>query len=121
MKRKVFTTTLLVCCFAVCLAAIADLTGKWAGTLKTPDGEEMPVNYTFKANGDKLTGNGASPDGDIPIKDGKINGADFSFTVTYNGTDIKNTGKFYAEADSVALDIDFNGTKMHTTLKRANK
>jgi hypothetical protein len=121
MKKKIFTTTALVCYFMVCFAIVADLTGKWTGTLKTPDGNEFPVNYTFKVDGDKLTGMGSSPSGDIQITDGKINGSDFSFIVSFNGTDIKNTGKFYAEADSVALDIDFNGMKMHSTLKRADK
>jgi len=121
MKIKTLTTTAVLCCFIVCLAVVADLTGKWTGTLKTPDGDEMPINYTFKVDGDKLTGVGSSPQGDIAITDGKINGSAFSFTVSFNGTDIKNTGKFYAEADSVGLDINYNETKMHTTLKRADK
>ncbi len=70
MKRKIFTTTALVCCFMVCFAIVADLTGKWTGVLKTPDGNEFPINYTFKVDGDKLTGVGSSPNGDIAINDG---------------------------------------------------
>ncbi len=121
MKKRIFAPVALVCCFILCVAIVADLTGKWTGTLKTPDGNEIPINYTFKVDGDKLAGSGTSPQGDLPITDGKISGADFTFVVSYNGTDIKNTGKFYAEADSVGLDIDFEGTKMHTTLKRDDK
>jgi len=121
MKRKFFITTALLFCLVACFAfaIVADLTGKWTGILKTPDGNEFPLNYTFKADGNQLTGMASSPNGDVPFTDGKINGSDFSFTLSFNGTDIKNTGKFYPQADSVGMDIDFNGTKMHTTLKRS--
>ena len=34
MNRKLFITTALVCSFMVCLAVLADLNGKWTGTLK---------------------------------------------------------------------------------------
>lgn len=120
MKRKIFITTALVCCFMVCLAiAIADLNGKWNGVLLAPDGNEYPLSYTYKIDGDKLTGVGSSPQGDVPLTDGKVTGNDFSYNISVNGMDFKNTGKFYPEADSIGLDIDFNGMKMHTTLKRS--
>jgi hypothetical protein len=121
MKRKIFTTTALVCCFMVCFAIAADLAGKWTGTLKTPDGNEIPLTYIFKTDSGKLAGTVSSPQGDVPITDGKLNGNDFTFSLSVNGTDIKNTGKFYPEADSVGMDIDFNGMKFHTTLKRDSK
>ena len=119
MKRKIFTTTTLVCGFLICLAAVvADLSGKWTGTLKTPDGNEFPLSYTLKLDGGKLTGMASSPQGDVAIGDGKVDGDTFTFTVPVNGADIKHTGKYYAAADSVGMDIDFNGQKFHTTLKR---
>lgn len=118
MKRTFFTTTALVCCFMVCFAIIADLSGKWTGTVKTPDGQEIPLTYVLKADGDKLTGSAVSPQGEVEITDGKTNGTDFTFNVSVNGTDIKHTGKLYAAADSISLNIDFNGSNLHTTLKR---
>ncbi|ASU32889.1 hypothetical protein [Mucilaginibacter xinganensis] len=117
--KKVFITTALLCCFAVCFAFVADLTGKWTGSLLAPDGNEYPLSYNFKVDGDKLTGTGDSPAGSVAIADGKISGNDFSFSIPVNGVDIKNTCKFYPEADSVGMDIDYNGMKMHATLKRA--
>ena len=119
MKRKIFTTTALVCCFMVCFAIIADIAGKWTGTLKTPDGNEIPLTYTFKLDSGKVKGNVESPQGTIDITDGKINGNDFTFSLSVNGTDVKHTGKFYPAADSIGMDIDFNGSKLHTTLKRS--
>jgi hypothetical protein len=122
MKRKIFTTVALVCCFMICLAAaISDLTGKWVGTLNTPDGNQVPLSYVLKADGANLTGTATTPQGDISITDGKITGDTFSFNVSLNGSDFKHSGKFYAAADSVGLDVDANGMKFHTTLKRDNK
>jgi len=122
MKKKIFTTTALVCCFLVCFAIVGDLVGKWSGTLKTPDGNEFPLSYTFKTDSGKLTGIVSGPQGDVPIADGKIiSPTDFTFSISVDGTDIKHTGKFYPDADSIGMDIDYQGMKMHATLKRDAK
>ncbi len=118
MKRKLFTTAALLFCFAVCFAMVADLTGKWTGTIKTPDGSELPVTYNFKADGNKLTGTAESPQGTVPIDDGKIDGDKFTFKVNVGGTDYPHTGKMYA--DSCGMDLDFGGSSVHFTIKRAN-
>jgi hypothetical protein len=120
MKRKIFTTTALVCCFVVCLAAaIAALSGKWTGTLKAPDGNEYPLNYTFKVDSGKLTGTGQSPQGTVDLTDGKLKGDSLSFSIDVGGVKILNTGKYYSAGDSISLNIDYQGMKMHSTLKRA--
>ena len=119
MKKKIFATVALVCCLLVCFAIAGDLAGKWSGTLNTPDGNQLALTYTFKTDSGKLTGMASSPQGDIPIADGKlISPTDFTFNISVNGADAKHTGKFYPAADSVGMDIDFSGTKMHLTLKR---
>jgi hypothetical protein len=121
MKKRIFTTAALVCCIMVCFAIAAGIAGKWTGTLKTPDGNEFPLTYTFKTDSGKLTGIASSPQGDVNISDAKMSSAtDFTFSLSVNGTDIKHTGKYYPDADSIGMDIDFQGTKMHTTLKRSN-
>jgi hypothetical protein len=119
MKKKLFSTIALVfCAFLVCLAVVADLTGKWSGSLKTPNGS-FPLKYTFKAEGEKLTGTADGDQGSLPITDGKISGNNFVFNLDYNGTPIKNAGKFYG--DSITVDMDFNGTNMHGVLKRVEE
>jgi hypothetical protein len=120
MKSKFFLTTALVCGALFCFAAFADLSGKWSTSFKTQDGTEFPLTYTFKIDGEKLTGTVGSSQGDIEMTDGKITGTDFSFTVSVNGTDVKNVGKYYAAADSAGIDVDFGGMKSHLALKRAN-
>ncbi|WP_428329960.1 hypothetical protein [Mucilaginibacter sp.] len=117
MKKRFFTTTALLCCFVVCFAVIADITGKWSGSITTPDGQDLPVSYTFKVDGEKLTGEATSPGGTVTVDDGKIKDDTFSFKVTVQGNDYPHTGKVYA--DSIAMDVDFGGQKTHTVLKRA--
>lgn len=122
MKAKIMTTMLLMCSFIVCLAvAAADLNGKWTGLLKTPDGNEFPLSYVFKVDGDKLTGTATGPNGDTPITAGKVDGANFTFSLGVNGSDITHTCKYYSDGDSVSVNIDFNGAKMHAQLKRDTK
>jgi hypothetical protein len=116
MKKKFFTTTALICCFMVCLAVVADITGKWSGTIVTPDGQDIAVTYNFKVDGSKLTGTADSPQGTVPIDDGKIDGDKFSFKVTVSGADYPHTGKIYA--DSLAMDLDFGGPIAHFIVKR---
>lgn len=119
MKRKVFITILLVCSVAFCIAAVADIDGKWSATLKPGDGSEIPVTYSFKVTGDTFTGNLAFPDNDFPITNGKIKGDSITFSVAFNGNDIPNSGRVYA--DSIGLDVVLSDMKFHNTLKREAK
>jgi hypothetical protein len=116
MKKKLFTTFALVCGgLMVCLAVMADLTGKWTGAVKTPNGD-FPVSYTFKVEGEKLTGTADSEQGSMPITDGKVNGTNFSFGLDFNGVALKTTGKYLG--DSITIDVDYQGTPLHGVLKR---
>ncbi|WP_295796475.1 hypothetical protein [Mucilaginibacter sp.] len=121
MSKRLFTTVALVCCFIVCLAvaAIAELSGKWTGTVTDPDGQEITLNYNIKVDGDKLTGTGESQGNPVNIEEGKIAGNDFTFKVTNTeGVVIPHNGRYYPEGDSVGMDIDFKGIKFHCKLKR---
>lgn len=119
MKKKFLTTTALLFCFVLCFAIIADLTGKWSGVITTPDGQQIAVTYNFKVDGNTVTGTADSPQGSVPIDNGKINGNDFSFSVTVGGNEYPHTGKLYT--DSCGMDIDLGGQKAHFTIKRADK
>ena len=116
MKKRLFTTLALVgCTVLICLAAVADLTGKWTGAVRTPNGD-FPLSYTFKVDGETLTGTAETQAGSTPITDGKISGNNFTFGLDFNGTALKNTGKFYG--DSITVDVDYQGTMLHGLLKR---
>ena len=65
-------------------AFAADVDGKWTGSLSTPNGD-VAVNFTFKADSTKLTGSTTGPDGsETKIADGKIEGNNLSFSVTFD-------------------------------------
>jgi|SRR6185312_4206100 len=119
MKRKILTTIILLGFFAVCVAAVvADLNGKWGGVLNAPDGNQYPLAYTFKIDGEKLTGTLEANGMSVPLDSGVVKGDKVKFSVTVNGNAFAHTGQYYAAGDSVGMDVDFMGTKTHTTLKR---
>ena len=118
MKSKIITTTLLLFVFLAGFATLENLNGKWTGLLKTDQGDEYPLLYNFKIDGDQLTGTAKTPKGDLPINDGKIVGDSFTFNVIISGMEIDHSGKFYG--DSVGVDIKMGDAKSHATLKRAN-
>ncbi|MDP9046770.1 MAG: glycoside hydrolase, partial [Bacteroidota bacterium] len=109
----------LICAVAICFAAvIADMNGKWSGVLNAPDGNQYPLAYTFKIDGNKLTGTLETTGISVPIDSGSVSGNNIKFSVTVDGRAYAHWGKYYAGADSVGMDVDFAGTKTHTTLKR---
>ncbi|MBC7400456.1 MAG: glycoside hydrolase [Mucilaginibacter sp.] len=118
MKRKITTTLLLLCTVFVCFAAIAELSGKWKGTIKMSDGSNVPLTYVLKVDGEKLTGSIITPQEELEIYDGKVKGADFTFKVDVNGSAVPSVGKFYADGDSVTMIADLAGQRLKSTLKR---
>ncbi len=101
------------------VAFAADVDGKWDGTIP---GMEIPVSYTFKADGATLTGTSSGPENTtIPIKDGKIDGNKISFTVTINfgGQDMKMEYKGVVSPDKVVLTLDMMGQPTEIVLKKA--
>ncbi len=119
MKTKLILTTALPGCVLACIAAIADISVKWTGMLRTPDSNDLQINFDFKMNGNKLTGT-AQGDGDpMPIDSGKVEGNNFSFSVSNpQGTVFKQSGAYYPTGDSIGMNIVFGDNKLHSTLKR---
>jgi hypothetical protein len=119
MLMPVLVTFVLV--LAAAPARAADVDGKWSGSLDTPMGA-VQVAFTFKADGATLTGSTSGPDGgEVPIKNGKIDGNKISFVVTldFGGMmfDLNYTG--VVSPDVVKLTIDFMGMPMSLDVKKA--
>jgi len=114
-----FTLGLIL--FAAAPALAHDVDGKWAGTVSTPMGD-FPVAYEFKADGAKLTGSTMGPDGgQIPIKDGKVDGSNISFSVTldFGGMPLELTYKGVVSATEIKMTGDFAGMPFEFTVKKA--
>ncbi len=91
MKVFLFTSAFLS---LACLAVAAEIDGKWTGEYAGGmGGQTMQMEYTFKADGNTLTGTTISgPNGEqTPIKNGKIDGNKISFVVEveFNGMQLK--------------------------------
>jgi hypothetical protein len=119
--RTILKGLLLALLLAAAPAFAAGLDGDWTGSIDSPNGP-VTINYTFKADGAKLTGSTTGPDGTkLSIKDGKIDGANISFAVDadFGGgpVSLKYTG--VVAADSIALTLDFQGMPVNITVKRA--
>jgi hypothetical protein len=106
--------------FLAVSAFAADVDGKWKGTLSTPNGD-VPIGFTFKADGPALTGSMAGMDGnDIAIKDGKIDGANISFSVTldFGGMPFKLSYKGVVSADDIKFTGDAGGMPFDLLVKK---
>ncbi|MGH9589767.1 MAG: hypothetical protein ACRD25_05195 [Terracidiphilus sp.] len=121
---------LFLCAFAVAAMALtvsmaraADVTGNWNAEMTTPDGNSFQLAFTFKQDGEKLTGSVQAQQGDsMDISNGKAEGNKISFDVSFNGMTIHHEGTVNDAGDQIEMTTksdsgDFPGGKM--TLKRA--
>jgi len=116
MKYFVFAVALLL---IAGIALAADVDGKWSGTIP---GMDIPVAYTFKADGATLTGTSSGPnDTTVPIKNGKIDGNNISFSVTFDmgGQEMKLDYKGVVSADQIKLSFDMMGQTTEILVKKA--
>ena len=76
---------------ATLVAQAADVTGKWTAQVPGRDGQTREQTFTFKVEGEKLTGTTTGRNGDVAITDGTVKGDAIAFTVTMNmgGNDVK--------------------------------
>ena len=104
-----------VSCFA------ADVDGKWTGSMNTPNGD-VPVNFTFKADGAKLTGTTSGPAGEINIADGKVEGDKISFSVTFDFGGMPFTMNYSGAVakDQIKFTIDIFGMPVELMVKKAS-
>ena len=122
MKKILLGTALIV--LTACFSFAADVDGNWTTEMPGMDGSPMVLNFTFKADGDKLTGT-TGPEGmgmDTPISEGKIDGKNISFVVAvdFGGMEMKMTYKGTAEGNEIKLNMDMGmGEPMAMTLKKA--
>lgn len=120
-SRILVVFTLVAVMAGITLAA--DVTGKWTGQVPGRDGQMREVTYTFKADGETLTGSMTGFRGqDLPISDGKISGDTLSFVVKaeFGGNSMtwNHTGKI--SGDEIQMKREGSrGPAREFTLKRA--
>ena len=66
--------------------------GNWKGSRETPNGT-FEVNYTFKVEGNVVTGTWKTQFGEAKLEDGKIDGKKFSYTISLNDVKVSSTAE----------------------------
>jgi hypothetical protein len=99
--------TVVLTIFAAGLALTAwaaDLTGQWTATFDTQIGEQH-YTYTFKVDGEKLTGTAKNDRGTTDITNGTIKGDQISFdeSLDFNGQTIPISYTGTVSGDSIKL------------------
>ncbi len=120
MQRRIFLACAVLMTAMAGAALAADITGNWTGS-----SDQFTLNFVFKQDGEKLTGNVTGPQGDpLPITDGKVQGDKVSFTVKVdmggNSMTIHHEGTIKGDEITLTTKVeggeDFGGGPM--TLKR---
>jgi hypothetical protein len=117
---KFFVSVLVLLIMGV-TAYAADVDGTWTGTIQTPMGD-LPVSFTFKADGAKLTGTTTGLDGSqVPIMDGKVDGNTVTFTVTFDfgGMPLMLSYKGVASGEQMHMSGDAFGMPFEFDLKKS--
>ncbi len=106
--RKLFVAAALVGLLAA-VASAAGIDGKWTSEFTTPNGQTRTTTYTFKADGEKLTGTVSGRMGETAITEGKIDGDEISFVVVRNfrGEERKLQYKGKVSGDEIKLSVTF--------------
>jgi hypothetical protein len=103
-------------------AFAATVDGKWSGSIDTPNGP-VTVSFTFKADGNALTGSTTGPDGgETPLKGGTIdrNNISFSVDLDFGGMPFTLAYKGVVSADQIKLTADFMGMPFEFVVKKAS-
>ena len=116
-----FLLVVALCAISLAPVRAADIDGKWSGSIDTPMGA-IPVGFSFKADGATLNGSMTGMDGgEIPIKNGKIDGNKISFNVSLDigGMSLEFAYTGTLSGDTLQLSSDFMGMPFEFVVKKA--
>jgi hypothetical protein len=116
MRRVLLAFVMTVGMATVALAA--DVTGKWVGSVDTPNGP-FELTYEFKAEGETLTGSVTSAMGSQPLSNGKVAGEMFTFDVDLEGGKITHEARINAAGDEIAIKATGDWGTVEYVVKKA--
>ena len=115
-RHLMIAGTLILWAAALAVAAPPNaVDGHWQGTVSGPNGD-FTLNFTFKAEGAKLTGTVETPNGEQPISDGKIEGDKLSFKTHIQDNVVDHDGTI--SGDTIQLKVKGPWGDSEMTLKR---
>jgi hypothetical protein len=92
--KYIFSLLLLFAGYSVFAQNAID--GNWKGTRETQNGT-FEVNYTFKVEGNVVTGTWKTQFGESKLEDGKIEGKKFSYSISFNDNKLTSTAELINE------------------------
>jgi|HubBroStandDraft_3_1064219.scaffolds.fasta_scaffold597453_1 hypothetical protein len=104
--RKLLVLSILAIGIAVPTLA-ADITGQWTATFDTQIGTQN-YTYTFKVDGEKLTGSAKSANGESQLGDGSVKGDEVKFT---ENLDMQGTAIAISYTGKIVDDNTINFTR----------
>ena len=117
---RLWGTLILLLGMATALTA-ADISGTWTASFDTQVGQQT-YTYTFKVQGNTLTGSAKSNLGEATITNGKVNGDDVTFTenLNYQGMELQIQYKGKIMGDEIKFTrAVIEGTNEDLVAKRA--
>lgn len=87
------------------------LDGNWKGTRETPNGT-FEVNYTFKVEGNELTGTWKTQFGEAKLENGKVDGKKFSYSISFNDMKLNYTGEVVSD-DELSIKSERGEMKLN--------
>ena len=111
MTRRTLFASAFFCAVFTVAAFAADISGSWTGSMHAGD-DAVPLTFTFKQDGEKLTGSVVSPQSEqLPLHDGKVTGDKISFWVQadMNGTPTKFVVEGAVKGDQISVNISAEG------------
>jgi hypothetical protein len=121
MKPRIAAVVTVLVLGLALSARAADISGQWTATFNTQVGEQH-YTYTFKVDGEKLTGTAKSDNGTTDIQNGTVKGDDVSFVenLDYQGQKLAITYTGKISGDEIKFTRDVAGAaKEDLVAKRA--
>ena len=118
MRKRVFWWVLVAGVLLSVAATAADVSGKWKAEFTTPDGTPRVNTFTFKVEGDNLTGTVAGSQDETPIQNGKIDEDELSFSAERPFGTFTYSGKI--SGDEIKFKVAFNDQNFKMTAKRVS-
>lgn len=108
--RTSLAVAALVLVFTLAARADSAVAGKWTAEVQGRNGSQTQT-FTFKADGNNLTGSVSGGQNETPIADGKVNGDDISFSVTRQGRggEMKSTYTGKISGDEIKFTVKTEG------------
>ena len=116
MRRALLAIAMTVGMVTVALAG--DVTGKWVGSVDTPNGP-FELTYEFKTEGEALTGSVTSNMGTQEISNGKVAGDVLTFDVNLEGGKITHEAKMSTTGDEIAIKATGDWGTVEYVVKKA--